>query len=143
MTRIDFYFNVDHKFRQVADLATLALTRQRRLFVFTPDTAVTEQLEEALWTNTPISFLPHCRATHRLASETPLVIDWSEAPLSHDDVLVNLRPEHPPFFSRFRNLIEIVSPEPEDREAARKRFRFYRDRGYEIRSHDIAGDRTR
>ncbi|HQR50339.1 MAG TPA: DNA polymerase III subunit chi [Methylophilaceae bacterium] len=142
MTRIDFYFNVDHKLRQVAELAMLALPRQRHLFVFTPDAAVADQLEAVLWTRTPTSFLPHCRAGHRLAAETPIVIDWSEAAPPYDDVLVNLRPEQPPFFSRFRSLIEVVGQEQEDREAARARFRFYRDRGYEIRSHDVAGGRA-
>ena len=35
-------------------------------------------------------------------------------------------------------LIEIVSLDEEDRAQARDRFRFYRDRGYEIRTHDLS-----
>ena len=58
--------------------------------------------------------------------------------LLHDEVLLNLRPEWPPFFSRFQRLIEIVSLDDEDRAAARERYRFYRDRGYEIRTHDLS-----
>jgi len=53
-------------------------------------------------------------------------------------VLLNLRPEWPPFFSRFQRLIEIVSLDEQDRADARERFRFYRDRGYEIRTHDLS-----
>ena len=56
----------------------------------------------------------------------------------HDEVLINLRPEWPPFFSRFQRLIEIVSLDEEDRSQARARFKFYRDRGYEIKSHDLS-----
>jgi len=57
----------------------------------------------------------------------------------HDDILINLTPSHPVFFSRFRGLIELVGMDDADRSAARARFRFYRDRGYEIKSHDVTG----
>ena len=37
-----------------------------------------------------------------------------------------------------QRLIEIVSLDDADVGAARARYRFYRDRGYEIRSHDLS-----
>jgi DNA polymerase-3 subunit chi len=52
-------------------------------------------------------------------------------------VLVNLRAEWPPFFGRFERLIEIVSTDEDDRSRARERYKFYRDRGYQIRTHDL------
>ena len=55
-----------------------------------------------------------------------------------DEVLINLRAEWPPFFSRFQRLIEIVSLDEQDRGQARERFKFYRDRGYAIQSHDLS-----
>jgi DNA polymerase-3 subunit chi len=55
-----------------------------------------------------------------------------------DDVLINLQAQHPPFFSRFRHLIELVGAEESDKIAARARFKFYRDRGYTIKSTDVA-----
>jgi DNA polymerase-3 subunit chi len=140
MTRVDFYFNVDHKFRQLAELTSMAMDRKRRLFVYVPDEEAAEAVEHALWTHAPTTFLPHCRSDHPLAMETPIIIDWHGENLLHDDVLVNLRSECPPFFSRFKGLIEIVSCDESDRSEARARFRFYRDRGYELHSHDIAGN---
>jgi DNA polymerase-3 subunit chi len=59
--------------------------------------------------------------------------------LVHDEVLVNLREQWPACFSRFLRLVEIVGRDEADRQAARERFRFYRDRGYEIRHHDLGG----
>ena len=53
-------------------------------------------------------------------------------------MLLNLRGEWPPFFSRFERLIEIVSLDDEDKRLARERYKFYRDRGYEIRNHDLS-----
>lgn len=139
MTRIDFYFNVEDKFRQVAELAQHAVNRQRRLFIYTQDIEAAAQLESALWSHPPTSFLPHCRSDHALNTETPIIIDWQGQNLLHDDVLINLTAEHPPFFSRFKGLIEVVGRDEEDRSTARVRFRFYRDRGYEIKSHDVTG----
>ncbi|HSI22139.1 MAG TPA: DNA polymerase III subunit chi [Methylophilaceae bacterium] len=139
MTRIDFYFNVMDKFRQVAELAHHALNRQRRLFIYTTDVKAAAALESALWSQPPTGFLPHCRSDHALGPETPIIIDWQGQNLLHDDILINLTPEHPPFFSRFKGLIEVVGVEEDDRSNARSRFRFYRERGYEIKSHDVAG----
>jgi DNA polymerase-3 subunit chi len=52
---------------------------------------------------------------------------------------VNLRREVPPFFSRFHRLVEIVAAADEDdAHEARTRFRYYRDRGYELRTHDMS-----
>ena len=53
-------------------------------------------------------------------------------------MLLNLHCEWPPAFSRFQRLVEIVGRDDEDRAAARGRFRFYRDRGYEIVNHDLS-----
>lgn len=139
MTRIDFYFNLEDKYRQLALLSAQALRRHRRLYVLAPDDTVTRHVETALWSRHPTGFLPHCRAKAPLAEETPILIGaWDQAP-PHDDVLVNLCPQQPDFFSRFLNVIELVGQDEQDRAAARVRFRFYRDRGYEIGSHDRAG----
>ena len=43
----------------------------------------------------------------------------------HDNVLINLHDTTPTFFSRFERLIEIVSLDSTDQDAARLRWRFY------------------
>ena len=139
MTRVDFYFNVGDKVRYLADLASKALIRNRRLFILVSDASMAERIEHGLWTTLPTGFLPHCRSDHRLAAETPIVVDWRSDQLVHDDVLINFRTECPLIFSRFNGLVELVGHDETDRADARLRYRFYRDRGYEIRSHDIAG----
>lgn len=138
MTRIDFFFNVPHLHRQVAMLGEQEISEGRRVFVLTPDMATTRDLEVLLWSHTPTGFLPHCRSRDRLVGETPLVIDWDGANLPHDDTLINLQPECPVFFSRFHRLVELVGLDDAERSAARTRYRFYRDRGYEIRTIDVA-----
>ncbi|MCX7628450.1 MAG: DNA polymerase III subunit chi [Methylophilaceae bacterium] len=139
MTQIDFYFNVTDKFRLAVRLGTKALAQSSRMFVLTPGSEATRTLETLFWTLGQTSFVPHCRSTHPLASETPIVVDHDSTHLPHDDILLNLCATHPPFFSRFRRLIEVVGQDPEDKVAARLRYKFYRDRGYDIRDHDMTG----
>ena len=68
-----------------------------------------------------------------------MLIGWQPPPESEHDVLINLAPEVPNFFSRFARLAEPLDQEPGIREAGRERYRFYRDRGYPLESHQIGG----
>ena len=69
---------------------------------------------------------------------TPVIVDTLDSEPLHDEVLLNLRTERPQSFSRFQRLVEIVTHDEADRATARERFKFYRDRGYEIRTHDLS-----
>ena len=138
MTQIDFYFHVEDKLRTACTLSAKAYARGLRVLAFCADRDAGQKFSRLLWTLPAISFVPHCTADDRLAAVTPVIIDHDGANPAHDDVLLNLRAEMPSFFSRFQRLVEIVSIDEEDRRQARERFRFYRDRGYEIRSHDLS-----
>ena len=137
MTQIDFYSHADNKLQVACSLCAQALERGLRVMIYTPDADTTDKLDKLMWCYPAIGFIPHCRAADRLAAETPVIIDHLAEPLPHDDMLLNLHTELPPFFSRFQRLIEIVSTDEKDNQAGRVRFRFYRDRGYEIRHHDL------
>jgi DNA polymerase-3 subunit chi len=138
MTQIDFYIQAESRLQVACTLAAKALSRGVRMMILTADGEATEQVDRLLWTSPPIGFLPHCRAQHRLAAVTPIILDHVAEPVVHEHILVNLRDEAPPHFSRFERLMEIVTREESDRERARARFRFYRERGYEIRTHDLS-----
>jgi len=137
MTRIDFYHDVDDKLRFACRLAGKAVKQQLRVLIFAPDAALAKRIDQLLWTWPAIGFLPHCNVRDPLAAETQVLIAHDDSMLPHDEALINLHSEQPPFFSRFQRLIEIVGSDDADLEPARQRFRFYRDRGYEIRRHDM------
>jgi DNA polymerase-3 subunit chi len=142
MTQIDFYTHVDDKYQTLCTLAGKALARGVRMTILTPDGEATERVDKLLWTQPPLGFLPHCRAHHKLAAVTPIILDHVAEPVVHEQVLVNLCEACPPMFSRFERLVEIVSLDEADREQARARFRFYRERGYEIRTHDLSSSKS-
>lgn len=137
MTRIDFYTNVDSRERTACTIAAKALERGVRLFVLTSDKAHSESVDRLMWTFAQLSFLPHVRAAHPLAAQTPVIVDHVFDPLPHDQVLLNLTDTTPSVFSRFERLVEIVSLDPDDRQRARGRWRFYSERGYALASHDL------
>lgn len=139
MTRIEFFFNVEDKLQKIAELCGSAVRKGRRLMVYSADAETTVRLGDYLWTSPAIGFTPHCRPDDALAAVTPVILDHDGQQLVHDDVLINLQQQYPPFFSRFRRLIEIVGLDEADRSAARERYRFYRDRGYEIKLLDQTG----
>jgi DNA polymerase-3 subunit chi len=99
---------------------------------------MTDTLDRLLWSVPATGFLPHCRLSSALAVETPV---WIDHVLEHQGpaaVLINMQASPPPFFSRFERLAEIVGTQEDDVAAARERFRFYRERGYDLRTHRLA-----
>lgn len=138
MTQIDFYTRVDDKLRTACRLATKAFKQNLRIMVLCPDAETAESFDRMLWTAPALGFVPHCGARDALAPRTPIIIDHDGTAPPHDEVLLNLGSEWPPHFSRFRRLLEIVTIDDDDRRAAHARYRFYKDRGYELRTHDLS-----
>lgn len=138
MTRIDFYTKVDDKLRFAGKLCAKALSQKLQVNVYVPDEVQATRFERLLWSDNATSFIPHCRVDNPLAAQTPVLIHTQESALLHDALLINLDQAWPPFFSRFQRVIEIVSTESDDAASARARYRFYRDRGYAMQSHDMS-----
>jgi DNA polymerase-3 subunit chi len=136
MTSIDFYTHVSDRFDVVAKLVAKAFAQHGSVRVLTRDAESTEALDRMLWIQPATGFLPHCRLDSRLAAETPIWIDHALEHQGPAAVLINLHDAPPPFFSRFERLAEVVGVD--DADAARVRYRFYRERGYELRSHNLA-----
>jgi DNA polymerase-3 subunit chi len=139
VTRIDFYRYAEDKLRFACRLASRAFDKSSRLVVYSPDAAMLRKFDELLWTYNATRFVPHCMAGAAVAGETPIILASSGESLPHHDVLLNLADEWPPFFASFERLLEIVSTDDADKERARGRYSFYKQRGYELNVHDVEG----
>ena len=140
MTSIDFYFNAGDRLAIACRLTGKALQQRKRVLVYAPHAEIAQKIDRMLWTWPAISFVPHCYADDALADETPVLIAAGESNAPACEVLLNLAAECPPFFERHERLLEVVSQDEEERRAGRARYAFYRDRGYQIRNHDLAGE---
>lgn len=138
MTRVEFFFNVPDKLAKTAELCEKAVAKGRHLTVFTKDAEMSELLQHQLWQLSATSFLPSAAPDDAESQHAPIIIDAVGDHLIQDDILINLQMEYPPFFSRFRYLVELVGMEDADKCAARERYKFYRDRGYQVKSTDVA-----
>ena len=136
MTSIDFYTHVADRLAVAGRIVAKAFAQHSHVRVLTPDSATTDALDRLLWMQPATGFLPHCRVSSPLASQTPVWIDHALEHQGPAAVLINLHESPPPFFSRFERMVEIVTPD--GAVAARERFRFYRERGYELRTHNLS-----
>jgi DNA polymerase-3 subunit chi len=138
MTRIDFYSNADPKLQVACQLVAKVVQQQLRVVVYAPDENTASGFDKLLRTYQTVGFISPCMAHQTRSSETPVVIAREEAEMAHYQVILNLHGTSPPSFSRFERLVELVGADDEDRQLARSRFRFYRDRGYEISHYDLS-----
>jgi DNA polymerase-3 subunit chi len=119
--------------------------RQGATVVVTGGPAELQRLDQALWTFEPQEFVPHrlLRAGERVESRlqrTPIWLTQRAADVpSVAGVLVNLGPEPSEDDSRFARVIELVSREPEDVVAGRRRWKRHEAQGRPITHHPQNG----
>lgn len=137
MTEVTFYTFVPDKLTVLRQLVGKAYGQKLNVLIHATDPALSENLDRMLWTSPPLSFLPHCRDTDSLARQTPILIGTDADRLARADILINMDERCPAQFSRFDRLLEIVSTDEADRALGRERYRFYQERGYAIKTHDM------
>ena len=139
MTKIDFHVNAPTKLAYACRLARKGYGSGHQMVFYAGDAALAE-FDRLLWTFSATDFIPHCKASDPLATTTPIVLAGpADADACvHHDLLVNLDREQPVFFSRFERMIEVVADEDADLDAGRRRWKFYKDRGYLLSRHDLA-----
>ncbi len=143
MTRIDFYFNAEDRLQVACRLAGKALAQGKRMLIYAPEADTAQRIDRMLWTWPATGFVPHCSIHDPIAGQTPVLICDEPATTARCDVLLNLAAGTPPAFERFERLLEVVALDDAGRQAARGRYRYYRDRGYGIADHDLAANARR
>ncbi len=138
MTQIEFFHNAPDKIAAATELIGELYRAGRRVLVYAPSAETAARIDRQLWVQPATGFIPHCSADSALAAETPIVIGATLDDIGHDDVLVNLDGELPSAFSRFQRVVEIVDTSEQDRQPARNRFKFYRERGYALSTQDLS-----
>lgn len=137
MTRVDFYVLQDAAARNrdvlACRLAEKAWLDGLQVYIQTDSPEHARMLDDLLWTFHDRSFVPH--ATESNAAPVCIGCDGSET--TAHEVLINLGAAVPNCFSRFDRVLEIVNGDTTVREDGRVRFKFYRDRGYSLETHNL------
>jgi DNA polymerase-3 subunit chi len=142
VTRVDFYILGENASgdgpRTACRIAEKAYRLGQKIYMHTNSSQAASFLDEFLWTFRDGSFVPHAAAGSDAAADSPVIIGKGEEPdPGHRDLLINLADDVPLFFSRFERVAEIVAGDETGRKLARERFRFYRDRGYPLNTHEL------
>ena len=122
---------------RVEGICKLLLRRARltpHVLILCPDDGFAAQLDERLWTIHPESFLAHAIATKDMQtnSQQPILLSTSINRDNQPAVLVNGGLEIPPDVSGFAHIVDFVDGWDERlKQAARERFRTYRQMGLE------------
>lgn len=143
MPEVDFYvLNTNNPAARREFVARLLGTIQRRrktVWVAVADEDDAGLMDRLLWEFPPESFLPHTVVTEaNAAPDTPVLISALAEAQPLPDVYVNLRNQLPPQHHALERLVEVVIEEPSVLAATRDNYRFYREQGYEVRTHNIA-----
>lgn len=138
MTKVDFYILGNGSSQITAcKLAEKAYKMGHRIYVHVESEAQAKQIDEMLWTFRAGSFIPHKRYQSNNDNDSPVMVGYQDEPEIDCDILINLGTEVPLFFSRFDRVAEIISNEDDAKISGRQRFRFYRDRGYALNTHEL------
>jgi DNA polymerase III subunit chi len=141
VTRVDFYLLSGAAGSAVAAVCRLcekAVGAGHRLYLHTGDLGLADELDGALWSFKQGGFIAHERHTGASIEDPqpPVLIGTGEPPASHHGVLINLDDEVPTWFSSFERVLEVVPEDAAQRARSRERFRFYRERGYELKTFE-------
>lgn len=143
MTQVDFYIlsssSDDARLTFACRLTEKAVANAHQVYLHSASSGEGQRLDKLLWTFSQGSFVPHRIADDEAtdAAEPVLIGFGGEPAASRRDVLINLTDQVPDFFSSFARVAELVDEEPGRKAQGRERYRYYRDRGYPLKTHRI------
>jgi DNA polymerase-3 subunit chi len=141
MTQVEFYSVVSEQkqlpFAHITEVVKRGYRKGQKIFIHTDNKKLAEKMDEILWTQDAKSFLPHQLVGEDENTKPPIEIGFGQTPNSRPDILINLSSEVPPFFGQFNWVFEYAFGDDENKEKARERFKFYRDRGYPLNHRKI------
>lgn len=140
MARADFYIlsQGTDPARFACGLANKAWQQGHTLHILASSREAATGLDELLWTFHDISFLPHALVGNRDSDRVPITIGWPEAAQRGGDVLINLSSQWPAQAAAFNRVAEIVGADSAARQQARERYRQYREKGFDLHSHNMS-----
>lgn len=139
MTEIAFHVNAPDKLDYACRLLRATQKKSAQVLVL-GQMALLTSLSSRLWSMQSTEFLPHCLAdaTNEVLAQSPIILSADlPASVAESQVLLNLGAVLPAGFERFERLIELVGQDSDDLQAARTRWKHYKDRGYALSRYDV------
>lgn len=140
-TRVDFYLlasnQPDAHWLLACRLIEKAYNKGHKIYVFCTHQQEAELIDELLWSFKDDSFIPHNLQGEGPEPPPPVQIGYDKEPRGFNDILFNLSPRIPAFYTRFKRVIEIVPNMDAEKEQSRAHYKEYRAQGCELYTHNI------
>jgi DNA polymerase-3 subunit chi len=139
VTRIDFY--VQKQISQtthehlICKITEKAWQNQHEIFLLCTNTEQVNRLDELLWTFSSTSFIPHSSTCDD--GGQAVILSTEKKTLKNYEILINLTHDVPEYAGKFSRVIESTGYNEAMRENARKKYKYYKDRGYPLFTHEI------
>lgn len=142
MARINFAFGATERIAQACQTTLKQYLAGQKMVVFCSDVARLKQFDQKLWAVDSAAFVPHVWADDPLAPNTPIVLvakdlEQTLQSCSPETWLLNLDDACPPSLGKLERVLEIVSDESDDKDAARQRWLAYKAQGHDLKSHSL------
>lgn len=139
-SQVTFYVLQDNasaqRHRFVCRLVEKIHSSGKRVYLHAEDAREMQLLDDMLWTYQEGSFLPH-NLTRQQVPDTPIQLGCEGDAPAEADVMINLAPQTPDFYQRYRRVAEIIDQDPLRLQQGRGRFQAYRNQGLEPETHKI------
>lgn len=137
--QVTFHFNVADPVDYACRLVRKAMARRMRVLLCAPPAWVA-QVDHALWTATPLSFMPHAvqAAPPDVRARSPVYLCSEMLATDTADVFINMQPSVSAHLGNFGRLIEIVPPDEGLRAQARLRWRHFTSLGWTPEGFDAS-----
>jgi DNA polymerase-3 subunit chi len=139
--RVDFYLLTSDQ-PQARGLVACRLLEKayykgHRVYVFCDNQKDAEFIDELLWTFRDDSFIPHNLQGEGPEPPPPVQIGYDKEPRGFNDILLNMSQQIPPFYNKFKRVMELVSNVEAEKEQSRAHYKEYRSKGCELHTHNI------
>lgn len=141
MARVDFYIlpaelGVERFACKLAD----QIWEKHPIYVHTEDESAANAFDDLLWTFSDTSFVPHATLDaieNAPELEAAVIIGYADKSLNDADVLFNLSSTIPDFVIHYERIVEVVGGDDARKQAARLRYKQYKEHGHEIHDHKL------
>lgn len=141
MTKVIFYIlNSSKEYdRQIfaCRLAEKAYKQGNQVYINSESADYAEQLNQMLWSFRADSFVPHKVDNDQQSEQCPVLIGHNSKPPRLMGLLINMTTKQPLFFSQFERMAELIDDNETIKAQGRKRYQFYKQRGYELAQHHV------
>lgn len=135
MAKVRFYLFETRNERQVESTCRLCrkiLRQAQRIWIYSPNAELQQQIDQQLWTFDPSSFIAHgiddLHAPVCISAQLPTQGQW---------ILINLSVNSINDTNYLEQIIEIVENNESAKHIGREKFKSYRDLGLELNTYKL------